>query len=98
MTGGAVTNKLIIGRTTQRQIVEAARRDAIGPIEGAHVRPAQRCVVGDGGLHLVTAQNEVATNAIRLFAAGQVFFATQRGFKDFGTPGGGAGQEENREQ
>ena len=80
---GTVDDELVVGGATQGQVVETAGRNTVVAVEGAHVGAAVGGIVGDHRLNRVAAQDEVASDAIGLLAAGQFSFAVAASFKDF---------------
>ena len=94
----SVADQLIVVRPPESQIKETARRHSIWSVESAHVRAAQRSVLGDHRLHLVAVQHEVTPDAVHLLATGQFGFAAQGRFKDFRRLRSGSGKHESEDQ
>ena len=83
VAAGRVDDELVVVGATQSEVVEAAWADAVVTVKGAHVGAAEGRVVGDDGFDEIVAQDEVASDAIGLFAAGELIFETGAGFHDF---------------
>ena len=76
-------DKLIILFTTESQVKQATRSDAVRPIECAHVCPPQWRVLGHKSNDLVVSEHEITANAVGFFALWQLVFIAISDFKRF---------------